>query len=495
MKKNETQKQNVIARKLQQAYDMLDLDFAIKLLKNKPSHLLINILNAFDDYKVIIFGILASQTKSKTDMKLITGLDFDKQELVLENATDIQLKKILKNLYPDEIVYLLDNHQKFEKRIILCIDKDTRNEVKKISSYDEEEVGRIMNSEILSLNANWTVSKAIEYIKNEYKDIETSSTIYVTDRKGILVGVVKIHDLFFAKKRSIKVSSVMTDDFYKVNATDEIEDAINMFDKYPQNSFPVVNSRGVLVGVIHNSDIASAIQDEATEDIYNMYGITELKSPYLHASIWSIVKSRLLWLIILMITATFTSFVLDKFQDLGQTLTQGLSTIMLVPLLPVLTGTSGNAGSQASASIIRSLSIGEITKKEYFKAILKEVTVGIIVGLILAVVNFVRLLIYYIITVNDQIEEFKNLQQNIPGLEITFDYVYSKLSIIAATTSLTLFISILISKLLGACLPILATRMNIDPTVMSAPILATILDIVTTTTLFGIGLGIIHVII
>ncbi len=221
-----------------------------------------------------------------------------------------------------------------------------------------------------------------------------------------------------------------------------------------------------------------------------MYGITEMKAPYLHASIWSIAKSRLLWLAILMIAATMTSFVLDQFQHLGETLTSGISTIMLVPLLPVLTGTSGNAGSQASASVIRSLSIGEITKKEYWKAIRKEIAVGLLLGFILAIINFARVLIYYGITLDSQMEKLKDV-----FVGEGKGFVYGKLSIIAATTSLTLFISIFFSKLLGAVLPIVATQFKIDPTVMSAPILATLLDIVTTTTLFGIGIGIIHVII
>ena len=290
----------------------------------------------------------------------------------------------------------------------------------------------------------------------------------------------------------------MSEDFYKVKPTDELEDVINLFDRYNLNNLPVVNNRGVLIGLINNKDIATAMQDEATEDIYNMYGITEMKTPYLHASIWNISKSRLLWLVILMVAATLTSFVLDQFQNLGETLTQGLSSIMLVPLLPVLTGTSGNAGSQASASVIRSLSIGEITKKEYWKAIRKEMCVGIMIGLILALVNFARVLAYYGITLDSQMAKFAKWASTHPDISANVSdkgYVFSKLSIIAATTSLTLFISIFFSKLLGSALPIIATKCNIDPTVMSAPILATLLDVVTTTTLFGIGIGIIHVII
>lgn len=184
-----------------------------------------------------------------------------------------------------------------------------------------------------------------------------------------------------------------------------------------------------------------------------------------------------------MISATITSFIIDQFQNLGEQLTMGLSTFFLIPLIPVLTGTSGNAGSQSSASIIRALSLGDITNKEYHKAILKEFYVGLIIGLILAVVNFARLAVYYAIFFNQKVD--------ISGYEnMSHIILYQKRMIIGASTSLALFVAIVLSKLLGSSLPILAIKLKIDPTVMSAPILATILDVTTTTLLFGIGLGI-----
>ncbi len=476
------------------AFSALNINKVIKLLKGKPAHIIIDTLNEVEDPKAIIFALVAIEKQKP--QKLFMGLNFDKQEDILSTATPAQLKIIFKNLYADDIMSILDEHQSHEKLIFLSIDKGRRIEVNQISKYEEYEIGRIMNPEFLAVQKNWTIKKAINFIKREYKEVETTSSVFVTDAYNKIVGVVKIHDLFFAKQWGDKVRTIMSEDFYKVKPTDELEDVINLFDKYNLKNLPVVNNRGVLIGLINNNDIATAMQDEATEDIYNMYGITEMKTPYLHASVWSIARSRLLWLIILMIAATLTSFVLDQFQHLGEDLTQGLSTIMLVPLLPVLTGTSGNAGSQASASVIRSLSIGEITKKEYWRAIRKEIMVGVTIGLILAIVNFARVLIYYGITLDSQIEKFTKWANNDPSIFNFNDkaYVFSKLSIIAATTSLTLFISIFFSKLLGGSLPIIATKCNIDPTVMSAPILATLLDIVTTTTLFGIGIGIIHVI-
>lgn len=475
-----------IENKIEALFKELNVNGIVKLLKSKPRYVILEALNHVYDVHAIIFTIIALEAYKP--FRLITDLDYAKQKEILENATALQLKKILKYLYPDQVLNLLDNHSEFHKTILLCIDSEKRKEVNKISSYEEDEIGRIMNPDVLFLYASWTIKKGIEYIKNEYKDMETTSMIPVTDKNKKLLGVIKIHDLIFANKRSNKISTIISEDFYKVHATDEIEEVINLFDKYSLSSLPVVNARDTLVGFIKNTDIAAVMQDEATEDIYNMYGITELKSPYLHSSVWSIAKSRLLWLTILMITSTITSVVLDQFQQLGETLTAGISSLLLVPLLPVLTGTSGNAGSQSSASIIRSLSIGEITKNEYWKAIFKEIKVGILIGLILAVINFARLLIYYAIFRDNAHDLMNHLHTD------NFNYIYSRLVIISATTSLTLFISIFISKLLGASLPIIATKFKIDPTVMSAPILATIIDVITTTTLFGIGIGIISVI-
>ena len=477
-------KENSLLDIINKSYNSLNINYLIKVLKNKQTTEIIDTLNIIDDAKAIIFAIIAAE--QTRPLRLITSLNYEKQDLVFEYSSNSQLKKILKNLYPDQITNLLHEHEKYSKQIYLSIDKETRKEVNKIESYDDDEIGRIMNPNAMSLRASWSISKAINYVKSEYQDSEISSTLFVIDRNKKLIGVVTIHDLFFAKKANNKVINIVNTNVIKINHKDSIEDVINIFDKYGSTNLPVVNSKEVLIGFIRNVDISAAMQDETTEDIYNMYGITELRTPYLHSPIWKIARSRILWLTILMIMSTLTSFVLDSFQHLGDVLTMGISTTLLVPLLPVLTGTSGNAGSQASASIIRSLSIGEITKKEYWKAILKELQVGILIGLILAVINFVRLLIYYAILKGSNHDIFNSINPT-----TDYNWVYSRLTIIAATTSLTLFISIIISKLLGACLPILATKFKIDPTVMSAPILATILDVVTTTTLFGIGIGII----
>lgn len=474
-----------IEEKIKNAYDSLDVNQIKKIFKNKKTHLVIDILNQITDPNIIIFCIIILQ-KDKP-LRLINAMDFDLQKDILSSSSDSQLKLILKNLYADEIVSLIDHHPEHQKRIYFSVDKDTRKEISTLSSYEDDEIGRIMNPEPLYVNSSWTVNKAIKYIKNEYKELETTATIFVVDDNKKLLGIISIHDLFFAPKQSLKISSIMNIDFYQINATDDIEDIINLFDKYSLSSVPVVDSKNILLGFVRNTDINAIAQDETTEDIYKSYGITELKDPYSHASIWSIAKSRLLWLTILMIAATLTSIVLDQFQVLGAGLVSGISTVLLVPLIPVLTGTSGNAGSQAAASVIRSLSLGEISRREYWKSIYKEFKVGLVVGAILALINFIRLLIYYAATFNSMQFDSNSAAEALNGNEL-----YWRLVIISLATSITLFLTLILSKTLGATLPIIAIKLKKDPAVMSSPVLATILDVLTSTLLFGIGIVVIY---
>ncbi len=473
-----------IEEKIKIAYDVLDVNQINKIFKSKKTFTIIDILNQISDPHIIIFCIIVLQKDKQ--LRLINSIDFDIQKEILSSASDSQLKLILKDLYSDQIVSLIDQHPEYEKRIYLSVDKDTRKEISTLSSYEEDEIGRIMNPEPLYVIDSWTVNKAIKYIKEEYKELETTTTIFVVDSEKKLLGIISIHDLFFAPKQSVKISTIMNTDFYSIQATDDIEDIINMFDKYSLSSSPVVDSKNTLLGFVRNIDINAIAQDETTEDIYKLYGITELKDPYFHASIWSVAKSRLLWLTILMVAATLTSVVLDLFQGLGESWVAGLSSILLVPLIPVLTGTSGNAGSQSAASIIRSLSLGEITKVDYWKAIFKEFRVGLVVGGILSIINFVRLLIYYAAT-------FSTMKiPGINGIYVEGGELYWRLVIISLATSITLFITIILSKTLGSTLPIIAIKLKKDPAVMSSPVLATILDVLTSTLLFGIGIVIIH---
>lgn len=471
-------KQINIKKLLIKNLDTFNMTAILKIIKNKPTNLVIDALNDFDDIKNIILILLIS--KELKTRKLFMGLSFDIQKNILFSTKNNELKIIMRELWPDQILQLMNDYPQFYKKILLSLDTKTRGEIKKSSYYDDDEIGHIMNPEFISLNENLTISKCINILKKERNNVENINHIFVVNEDNILLGKVDIDDLVFAEKYSSKLKSIIDTSLISIKATEDIEQVIQMFDKYSIHTLAVINSKGQLIGFIQDNDIISILQEEATEDIYKMYGMSELSSPYLHSSITSIIKSRLLWLTILMISATITSIIIDQFQLLSEELTAGISSILLIPLLPVLTGTSGNAGSQSSASIIRSLSIGDIGPSEYRKAIFKEFKVGLLIGLILAFINILRLSVYNAIFWEIDGQTFNRWE------------AYQYKMAVAGSSSFALFISIVLSKLLGSCLPILALKLKKDPTVMSAPILATILDVISTTLLFSIGIGIIR---
>ncbi|MDE6289339.1 MAG: magnesium transporter, partial [Ureaplasma sp.] len=377
------------------------------------------------------------------------------------------------------------NEDWLKRKIIISLNSQTRQQIKEISSFEEEEAGSIMNPEFFNLNSEWTISKCISEYRKNYNEFEKNTTFYVTSSNNKLLGNVSLQELIFCEDQTKQVQSIMNEDILFVNPEDSTEKIVDIFQDYSVNTLAVVNNEQILVGVINYNDILPALEDEVTEDIYNMYGITELKNSYMKSSIWSIVKSRIFWLVILMVSATLTSFVIEQFQDWGDKVTQiatssSLSSILLIPILPVITGTSGNAGSQSVASVVRSLSIGEVTKKEYRKVIFKEFLVGVVTGGLLMIINFIRLLIFFAIPgVGDIYQKF-----NPP-----FENPYSICAIIAGATSVALWLAIILSKTLGAVLPLLATKLGKDPTVMSAPLIATLLDVSSTALLFSIGIG------
>lgn len=479
--------ESLIIESLKKSYNSFNISHLHKILKVNPPNIIIDCLNAMNDDKIVAFILVAS--KNTHCRQLFKGLNFDVQEELLENATDSELKIILHELWNDEILNVMQEHKDYFKRILLLLDHETRSDVKKLANYDEDEVGSIMNPEYIALQETWTISKCLNILKKGTVDVENVNELFVINDKNRLVGKVRLEDLFFASNYKNKLSTITDTSVFTITPTAEIEDVIQMFDKYSIDILAVCDKRKTLLGFIKNQDIVEAMSEEVTEDIYKMYGMSQLKYPYLNAPILSIVKSRILWLFILMISATLTSFVIERFQLLSNELTQGLSTLLIFPLIPVLTGTTGNAGAQCSASVIRSLSIGELTDKEYGRAILREMQVGFLIGFLLAVINIIRLAVYYAIVSNVDITSEIDVVKSWNKLE---SYNYHML--VAAGSSLALWISIILSKFIGTCLPLLATKFKLDPTVMSAPILATVLDITTTTILFGIGIGLVTLI-
>ena len=453
-----------------------------KTIKAKPFNLIVEAINNVNEINNLIF-ILVASSELHSNM-IFESLKFEVQEEVIKESTNPELKVIINNIFPDEIFYIIESHPEYEKKILSALDSYNKRKINELMQFESDTNGSLMNTELIKLFDSWTVKYAIDLIKKEISSVQINTEFYVIDNDKKLVGSIRMNDLFFTDNFDSKISDIMATNIISVNAKDSIEDSISIFEKYSPESLPVCDDENKLLGFIKNEDVIDALQEEVTEDIYKMYGITQISTPYFHSTIWEIIKSRIFWLITLMVGATFTSIVIQQFQNhIDQFITTGLTTAILIPILPVITGTAGNAGAQASASIIRSLALGEITNKEYFKTIKKEFYIGIIIGFILAIVNLLRLAIFYAI--------FNESPLDIEGVEIfpnKWDF-YNFNILMSLAISLALFISIIISKLIGSVLPILANKLNLDPASMSSPILATIADITSTTLLFSSFLG------
>ncbi|MCV3743592.1 magnesium transporter [Ureaplasma sp. ES3154-GEN] len=477
---------NIFATNLKKIYEQKDINTLKKILKNRRIDLVAQSLELLSDPQLNIFCLIAA--KDDKCGEIFKALNDSSKLAIIQESTIQQLKIILFELYNDDIVDLTYQFPKEIKKILLSLDSQQRAALNQISEYDPDEAGSLINSEFYALNINWTIEYAVADIHKQYDNFERNNFIFVVDEFGRLKGFVGFNDLLFAQTNNQKtIKDIIQEDVFYLRSDESIDQVIEIFSKYSLEQLAVIDQNDRLLGYISDNDILPVINEETTEDIYKMYGMKELEFPYMKTSIFVLFKSRLLWLAILMISATITAFLISKFQDLGQVLTAGLSSLVIVPIIPAMTGTSGNAGSQTAASVIRALSIGEITKKEFSRVMWKEFLVGNLVGVVLAIINFVRLIIFFLI-----------IQPEIKQGDMTLTTTDSPIlvgTIVSAGASLALWLSIVLSKILGALLPIIATRMKVDPTVMSTPILSTLLDMVTSTILFSICIGFLMIVI
>ncbi len=460
-----------------------------RLVKKNQLNTIIKSIESIDDVQIIIFILMAlSTTKHNNIYRFFSD---ELQRLVIEESNNNQLKIILKNLYPDEILDIANKNNDLFKKILLCLTSKQRMLIKQISKFENDEAGSIMNPDYISFNDNFTIKECINIYKNTFQKIEGNLSFYVTSSNKKLVGQVQIDTLFFADDPTKTIDTIMDQNVMYVHPTDDVEEIITIIQDYNLQTLPVVDNDGILVGIINDNDILPAIEEETTEDIYHMYGIQKLQESYIKSTVWSIVKSRLFWVVILMISATLTSIVIDRFENWGISVTLGLSTILLVPIIPVITGTSGNTGSQSAATIIRALAIGEITPKEYKKVILKEFQVGLLLGGLLAAFNMIRLAVYFAIPAFRDVAETTAFKDNLLHINNTY-----AIAMIAATAStIALWIAVILSKLLGSLLPLIATKFKLDPTVMSTPLIATTIDVCSTSILFAVGIGLLSLVI
>ncbi|SFC22532.1 magnesium transporter [Butyrivibrio sp. YAB3001] len=390
---------------------------------------------------------------------VFADLELDNQQYIIRSLSDREASNIIDNLMADDATDLLEEMPaNVVKRILANASPETRADINHLLRYPEDSAGSIMTVEYVDLREDMTVSDAIERIRKKGVDSETINICYVVTKQKVLVGTVALRYLLIMKPDEI-IGDIMNTNVISINTMTDQEEAARMFQKYGFTAMPVVDNETRMVGIITIDDVVDILEEEATEDIEKMAAIMPSDKPYPKVGIFETYKNRIPWLLFLMISATFTGAIITGFED-------ALSAyVILTAYIPMLMDTGGNAGGQASVSIIRALSLKEIEFSDLLMIIWKEIRVAVLCGLTLSVANFVKLLFF------------------------------DKLSItVAAVICLTLLIVVLIAKLVGCCLPMLASKVGFDPAVMASPFITTIVDALSLLVYFNIATNMLHLV-
>lgn len=412
----------------------------------------VDIAAMFDDLPKRYMPLLYRLLPKETAAEVFVELDADTQEMLITGFSDNELKEVLDELYLDDAVDIIEEMPaNVVKRIIRHSDPELRHSINEILNYPKDSAGSIMTIELINLKEDMTVADAFTKIRRTGVDKETIYTCYVTDRNRILLGIVSVKDLLLAPEDGI-IADIMERNPIYVNTVDDKEDVAKALSKYDFLALPVVDNEKRLVGIVTVDDAIDVIQEEATEDIEKMAAMTPSEKPYLKTGVFDTVKHRIPWLLMLMISATFTGSIISHFEEaLGK-------FVVLTTFIPMLMDTGGNSGSQASVTIIRGLSLEEIEFKDIFKIVWKEIRVAVICGVVLAVVNFAKLIL-------------------IDRYSLT----------IAMVVCITLLGTVFFAKITGSVLPLLAKKIGFDPAVMASPLITTIVDAVSLVIYFNVA--------
>ena len=405
----------------------------------------------------VVFRILPKELAAE----VFVEMDRDLQQHLIESFSNTELKDVFDELFMDDMVDIVDEMPaSVAKRILKQTDSKTRKMINQLLAYPDDSAGSIMTTEYVDLKKNMTVDEAFDHIREIGLDTETIYTCYVIDRGRHLLGIVTVKDLLLNPKTCI-LSDIMDENIISANTLDDKEEVAGQFEKYDLMALPVVDRENRLVGIITVDDAIDVMQEEASEDIEKMAAILPSEKSYLKTGVFVTFKSRIPWLLFLMISATVTGTIISSFES------RLSGWIGLIAFIPMLMGTGGNSGSQASVTIIRALSLGDIEFKDIWRVIWKEFRVSVICGVVLGVVNFVKLYLvdYLLIGSFDE------------GVHITE----------MLTVTLTLVLVVIIAKLVGCTLPIIAKKLGSDPAVMASPLVTTILDAVSLLIYFSIA--------
>ncbi len=374
-------------------------------------------------------------------------LDADFQEEIVGIATDEEIRKLIEELSTDDAVDMLEEMPaNLVQKVLKNATAATRDEINRFLNYPEDSVGSIMTSEYTSLKAGMTVGEAIEYIRKVSYHKETVYTCYVLGPRRKLQGVLELSDILGCRDDEEIVENLMETNVIKVETHDDREEAVKLTQKYDLFALPVVDSEDRIVGIVTVDDAMDVIEEEATRDIEQMAAIVPTEDEYLKTSVFSHVKARIPWLFVLMLAGMLNGVILGEYE-------LAISALpILVTFMPMLTGTGGNSGSQTTATVIRAMTLDEISLRDSFRVMWKEIRVALSIGVVFGILNFAR--IYFFTDDPDRV-------------------------MIGLVLGLAMIFTILMAKTLGAFLPLLAKTARLDPAVVASPMITTIVDVVS----------------
>ena len=417
------------------------------------------IINEVDEEKVcVIFRLLPKDLASD----VFVEMDNDTQQIVISAFTDTELSSIINDLFVDDTADIVEEMpSNVARRILKVANKDTRDSLNKLLGYPKDSAGTIMTPECITLRPYMTVDEALAKIRKQALDKETIYTCYVTDSHKVLLGTVSAKDIILHEPED-KIGDFMEDNFVFAQTTTDKEEVANLLSKYDLLAIPIVDSENRIVGIVTVDDAIDVITEEASEDISKIAAIVPTTKPYLQTNVFTIFKSRVPWLLILLVSATFTGLIINTFEGNLNALSP-----LLFACVPMLMDSGGNAGSQASVTIIRSLALDEVEPRDVLRVLWKEIRVAILLALVLAVACFAKL-------------------QLIDRLMFGYNYTWQ----ISLVVSLALFCTICIAKIVGCCLPLLAKKCKLDPAVVASPFITTIVDAISLIVFCGLAIAI-----
>jgi magnesium transporter len=420
------------------------------------------ILDLPEDEQVIIFRVLPHDLAAD----VFEYLDLDAQQKLLRAMAHEQVVGILNEMAPDDRTALLEELPSAAARqLIRLLTPEERRIATALLGYPEDSVGRLMTPDFIAVREDWTVQQVLDYVREHGRDSETLNFVYVVDDGGKLIDDVRMRE-FLLRPLTAKVSEIRDQTFGALNVTDSQQDALNVFRRYDRAALPVVDSNGVLVGIVTADDMLDVAEEEATEDIQKFGGMEALEEPYMRIPLWRMVRKRAGWLVILFLGEMLTATAMANYQE------ELAKALVLALFLPLIVSSGGNSGSQASTLMIRAMALGEVTLRDWWRVMSREVQAGLSLGVILGAIGVVRVAVWAIIG-----EQYLHRQPYGPHWPL-----------VAITVGISLVGVVIWGTLSGSMLPFLLRRIGADPATSSAPFVATLVDVTGLIIYFSIAL-------